>query len=307
VDKNEEWLAPNSNLSVSYEFLEKWVEESMRLGYRFVSMDEVAMYIGRKTVPRKIVALTFDDGYLDNAKAVIKLAETLSVPSCIYVSSHLIQSETWPWWFSLDKSLQRQKEIWDPLRRLRVNIEKSEDKENWFLKIRTEVIRTPHVDPQETILSFVPNYESRDALTTGQNPMLLWRDVRNLSKNPAITIGSHGHKHVSLGGLSIPRLIDNIRNSICLIESQVGFQPKHFAFPFGGRSEAGVREFSAVSAFNFSTAVTTQSGRLRTNTNPFSIPRLELLSTSSMRTHRSSVKEVVKNAMGIDSLNRIFT
>jgi peptidoglycan/xylan/chitin deacetylase (PgdA/CDA1 family) len=60
------------------------------------------------------------------------------------------------------------------------------------------------------------------------------------------------------------------------IEARIGKSVEHFAYPYGGRQAAGVREFEIIKQCGFKTATTTRSGNIfKSHTNhPECLPRI---------------------------------
>jgi peptidoglycan/xylan/chitin deacetylase (PgdA/CDA1 family) len=75
--------------AVSPEEFEKQLEMLRHHGYAFVSLTDVVAWMrgesASRRMPRKAVALTFDDGYADFETAVIPLLEKFNVPATIFL------------------------------------------------------------------------------------------------------------------------------------------------------------------------------------------------------------------------------
>lgn len=58
----------------------------MRWGYRFVTVEEVVSWLkGEGEIPAKAVAITFDDGYADNATNALPILEKYRAPAMIFL------------------------------------------------------------------------------------------------------------------------------------------------------------------------------------------------------------------------------
>lgn len=60
-----------------------------------------------------------------------------------------------------------------------------------------------------------------------------WDDLKNISQNPLVTIGSHGVSHKALSGLSKNDISNEIVGSKELLEQELGISIHYFSYPFG--------------------------------------------------------------------------
>ena len=62
------------------------LEALQKAGYSFVSLEQVVAWVkGKGTLPRKAVALTFDDGYADFATTVLPLLQKYDASAAVFV------------------------------------------------------------------------------------------------------------------------------------------------------------------------------------------------------------------------------
>lgn len=54
-------------------------------GYSFVSLDDVVTHLDGASLPRKAVALTFDDGYVDFESAALPILDEFDAPATVFV------------------------------------------------------------------------------------------------------------------------------------------------------------------------------------------------------------------------------
>lgn len=74
-----------SEISISPQMLERHLELLRRSGYTFVSVDQVVSSLSGAPLPRKAVALTFDDGYADFETAALPILEKLNAPAAVFI------------------------------------------------------------------------------------------------------------------------------------------------------------------------------------------------------------------------------
>jgi len=92
--------------------------EYLRDAYQVVPLGEAVKRLARGRPPDRLVAITFDDGYLDNAATAAPIMYRLGLPATFFVSTDMIGS-TRPFPHDLDRRRPPQAHMsWDDLRRL---------------------------------------------------------------------------------------------------------------------------------------------------------------------------------------------
>lgn len=79
--------------------LDELLSQYKQQGYIFVSMDEVCQMQQTKRYHNKFVALTLDDGYLDNMVEALPVFRKYNCPFCIYMTSSFVDSTEACWWY----------------------------------------------------------------------------------------------------------------------------------------------------------------------------------------------------------------
>ncbi len=114
----------------------------------------------------QLVALTFDDGYLDTRTVAFPLLEERGLPFLVYLATESI----------------------------------------------------------ETGVALGP---------AGRADPMTWEQVEDLLGSGLATIGAHTHRHVDMRGLSVGAAEEEVATSDHLIETRLGLEPRHFAYPWG--------------------------------------------------------------------------
>lgn len=68
-----------------------------KAGYNVVSLDDAVQYLAESTkLPKKAVAISFDDGYMDNYKSAVPVLRKLQYPATVFVATSEIGGvNTW--------------------------------------------------------------------------------------------------------------------------------------------------------------------------------------------------------------------
>ena len=99
-----------------------------------------------------------------------------------------------------------------------------------------------------------------DQETYTNEQIMDWSELVELSKDPLCTIGAHTIGHYALAKLEEKQMRYEVSQSRKVIQSELGFEPQHFAYPYGHKQLAGQRDFDFVESLGFKTAVTTRHG-----------------------------------------------
>jgi peptidoglycan/xylan/chitin deacetylase (PgdA/CDA1 family) len=91
---------------------------------------------------------------------------------------------------------------------------------------------------------------------------MTWDEIRELARDPLVTIGAHTVNHVMLKKVSDDEARSELKMGASVIEAALGTRPRHLAYPVGDPTSAGPREFRLAEEVGFETATTTRPGVL---------------------------------------------
>ena len=89
-----------------------------------------------------------------------------------------------------------------------------------------------------------------------------WEELRELNKEPLITLAAHTKSHFAIARLSEEEAGEQIQTGMDIMEKELGEKATHFSFPYGSNCAANKRDFELVKKFGFKTAVTTRKAVL---------------------------------------------
>lgn len=263
-------IPANQNMVIAPEELNAFIIDCTKSGWSFISLDELATSIEKKTSLTKTLILTFDDGYLDNLLEAAPVLVTHGVPFAVYVSTGFIESEEIPWWYALEEILASSRQLWLP-DGLEITADSLEEKQAAFLSIRQKIMASGNEAKEYKDWL---NLNGAALLDEKKRLFMNWDEVQQLANLLNATIGAHTHSHPVLSLLSDDDAFHEIRRSKEILENKLARPVRHFAYPFGGAAEATDREFQYVEALGFETAVTTRMGSIdATQINRYSLPR----------------------------------
>ena len=272
-------LPENRSIELSSTDLRAVLAWVRKRGLDPISLDEVPARLARPKAP-KFIVFTFDDGYRDNLTEALPIFREFGVPFAVNPTSGFIARTEPVWWYVIERvlllgtSAKFQSDgasyefTWkaeaasrnDMLQTLAKQVRKlPPGRRNDFI---TAFCATARVDPQ----------------MVSDELMLTWDGVRELARDPLVTIGAHGGGHYDLRLFSGNGARDELTESRRVVEAEIGKNVRHLAYPFGGRHAVGEPEFRIAEACGFETAMTTRTGNLfRTHRRHLhALPRLGL-------------------------------
>jgi peptidoglycan/xylan/chitin deacetylase (PgdA/CDA1 family) len=248
---------PNRGLSVRRsEF-----EAQMRLiatRCEAVSLPDAVQRLQVGRLSSRMVTVTFDDGYEDNLSLALPILRRYGIPATIYVTTAGPDNQPFLWWYELKSLLGRLPAGSVEFDGTRMAWSSEEERQRCFLKLNA-YMKTSRPEVQQTLLDQL----THQITSTPQEaaPRLLnWDQVRELDADPLITIGCHTTRHHPMTSLSAKELEHDLLESKQRLEQELQHSVAHFAYPYGQRVAASLREFTAVRAAGFVSAVTTRNG-----------------------------------------------
>jgi len=190
---------------------------------------------------RSNVAITFDDGYLNNYTYALPVLEKYRVKASMYITG-LAHSE--------------EKIIWADFLQITCSIRKEPFKlqgEEYIIEHRQAFRKSDRKTLLEIIKHEKPEYSfkkelyrvlSADFLRLGNQSAEHWKlmsdqEIRKVSESPLITIGSHGWQHNNLGNIEKSYAESELSQSKNYLENLIQKPVREIAFPDGSYS-AGV-------------------------------------------------------------------
>lgn len=184
-----------------------------------------------------LAAITFDDGYRDNAEIAAPILERLGLPATFFVATDFIDGNAVPFWDRLEHALRGAWEAGvgaedfpgtgraelDTLARRCLGGEAASFEE-LVVAVRENGVREALLRAFEEI---GPSLEPEGGL------MMDWDDLRSLAAR-GFAIESHTASHPWLPGLGDEDLVYELAHSKARIERELGTEVKGFAYPWGG-------------------------------------------------------------------------
>ncbi|HLW92559.1 MAG TPA: polysaccharide deacetylase family protein [Roseiarcus sp.] len=252
---------PNRLLEITPEFFDETLETVRRLGFDFVTMDEALRRLSRGGPP--FATLTFDDGYRDLLEYALPTLERYKAPFTAYVATGFAERTARLWWLELEEAVRRLDHVDLSGMGLEVRMPAATmgEKAAAFAQIYWTLRR----GAEERLLEVVGALAARagvEAENFAEGLCMNWSEIIAVSRHPLAMIGAHTVNHRMLAKWPLDVAREEMAASKAQIEKRIGKEVRHFAYPVGDPSSAGLREFSLARELGFQSAVTTRPGML---------------------------------------------
>jgi peptidoglycan/xylan/chitin deacetylase (PgdA/CDA1 family) len=250
------------------------------------------LYAG--TLPSDAIAVTFDDGYLDNLLEAKPRLEAADVPATIFLpTGHLGRSHEF-WWDELARLLlgtEACQEVVCSVGNQAISFDLSScpprcDGDAWRVSDKPLTLRHQayiRIWQAVRLLSARERHavmlKIRSAFAFGAGPEpgsrpMTFSEVRDLIADGLVTVGAHTVTHPALISLDRHACRFEITQSKADCEDLVGGPVTGFAYPYGDH-DSEVRY--CVGAAGFAYAFSTMRAAAKMRAHPFALPRMQVL------------------------------
>jgi peptidoglycan/xylan/chitin deacetylase (PgdA/CDA1 family) len=236
--RRAEPFAPNRALEITPEFLDFVLAELRREGFDIVPLEAVPSRLCARRFSRPFAALTFDDGYRDNAEHAWPVLKRHGAAWALFVTAEFADGRGRLWWVELEEAIARlDRIVLHDGGTLRLPTRTAREKQAAF----NAVSRRLRAAPEQRLMAATKDIAVQAGIDVGQvtrTHCLGWNEIRTLASEPDVTIGSHTLSHPILAMHDMSRAAREIADSRALIERRLGRSVGHFAYPFGDRFAA---------------------------------------------------------------------
>lgn len=255
---------PNRHLEVTPEFLRATLCHLRSRDIDIVSMDELHERLVQGRFARRFAAFTLDDGYRDNVDYALPVLREFDAPLAVYVASDFAEGSGRLWWAALEAVIAKAEQIELRTRNaaLRLDATTPAAKQAAFDRLHDWLRALPgEHDLKREIEALCAKY-GVDMGALCRSLCLSWDEVKTFAADPLVTIGAHTISHCNLAKQAEDIAAQEMAISRARIEQALERPVQHFAYPYGDREAAGMREFALAASAGFKTAVTTRPGML---------------------------------------------
>jgi peptidoglycan/xylan/chitin deacetylase (PgdA/CDA1 family) len=259
---------------------------------QIVPLTELPQRLSRaRSNERPAVAITFDDGYVDNLEEALPILQQFAAPATVFIATSWIGKTEPFWWDALaamvlgpqplhepiDVQLGAARFKWEPCRSTSERGRQALHRSLWA---HLQVLD----DPQRfrALQQIADCYGGTGLLDRAARPMTV-AEVRRLHASNLVEIGSHTAKHRPLPTLPPELQREEICNSRLQCEQWTGISPASFSYPYGEFDE---HTPAMVAGAGYALACSTETELVWPETSPYLLPRFVVLDWSAARFER---------------------
>lgn len=260
----------NEFLDISTNKLKTLILHLKKLNAEFVTINDLEQQQDNKKIK---VHFTLDDGYKDQLHHILPIFEQHKIPFTLFLTTGIPDREAKIWWYQLAYVFQNGLRLQIPSFNIDINAKNL----NYERQLQSfEFLKKYFLENYSAFKSLID--EALDN-AGAHNEYFLdseglnWKDIREMNKSNLCSIGSHSHHHYCLSKLNSQDIANEINYSLKRIKEETGVNPKHFAFPFGGKND--VADLSKINDVQIDYAFTAETGIIRDfkQQDRYSIPR----------------------------------
>lgn len=250
--------------------------ETLAHHYNPVTVEDIFTYLceGRE-IPRRSVAVTFDDGYEDNYELAAPVLHRLGIRASFYIMVSSIGGSTSPWYRRLDHAFATtSKKTWaDSTENCKRELADYPSRKAAFL-IASRRCACLCGEMQSGAVRTIEDELEVAPLTKQQCPMMNSEQLQELQRAGHI-IGSHTVSHPNLAQIGNDDLHREVIESKLQLERLLDAPVTHFSYPSPILQPHYTEEtITATKKAGYRTAVTCTSGPVRAGHNPLQLTRI---------------------------------
>ncbi|CAH9019185.1 polysaccharide deacetylase family protein [Candidatus Nitrosacidococcus sp. I8] len=250
-----------------------WQMATIKKYFSVLPLGEAIERLHKKSLPKRVLCITFDDGYLDNATNALPILKKHGLCATFFITSKYLEGgQMWnDTIIEVIRNKQGDGSILD-LNKYGFGQYDLSTIEHCQQAVKYIITRVKHLDYsiRQEVVDYLLNLTDKPLV---DNFMMSKYDVMALSQE-GMEIGGHTHSHPILSRLSLKE----VRNEICTnkekLEGILGKSINIFAYPNGKPNiDFNKDHIEIVKNAGYMGAVTTSWGAAQYKTDPYQIPR----------------------------------
>ena len=255
---------PNRGLEIDPAFLDEALTALRGADVDIISLDEAWHRLVTGQSPRRFVVLTFDDGYRDTLQNALPILKRHEAPFTVYVATDFADGTGTLWWAALEEAVARADSIDIELGGEMRHFDTTDVSGKfdaycdiyWWLRESGCTVQI-----REAIRKLA-DATNLDTAAQCRALCMDWDELKWLSDDPLVTIGSHTVDHAFLSKATEDTVRAEMVDSRRIIGEKLGRVPDHIAYPVGAGDAVGPREYRIAAEVGYKTGVTTRPGVL---------------------------------------------
>jgi peptidoglycan/xylan/chitin deacetylase (PgdA/CDA1 family) len=274
--------------------------EVLRDRFRPTQLSDLCTRVAARRLVDRSVAVTFDDGYLDNLDVAAPTLERAGISATVFLATACIGDEREFWWDALARIFLETAELPPDGR-----IEMGGKEIAWQLgddavlapgghyaqwrawnasttlrhaayQRLYSVLQTAIERDRAAALAELHTWSGVPSRARSTHRTLTRAEASRLATSPAIELGAHTVTHPTLSRLHPLEQVEEMRTSKETVEEITGTEVTHFSYPYGGTSDYSPRTGEFLRSMGFTCACAAFEQPVTFATSLMEVPRLSV-------------------------------
>jgi len=242
--------------------------------YNPVTMDDILRCAnGEADLPRRPVAVTFDDGYRDNYAIARPILNEMGIKATIYVTAGSAGNVEPPWFCRIRHAVWSTKK--EECLAICESVLRFRDRNDRVDSVRLVSQRCARLvgEELEQEVRRIEDLLEVSPCVPEERLMMNWDEIREMSREGHL-IGSHTISHPNVSYLETDKLQWELTESRRIIEKNIGQPVEHFSYPNPALSpHMNAATTVAVRNAGYKTAVVSTCGKMNLSCDVYSMKR----------------------------------
>lgn len=278
--------------------------------YTIIALQQLIAAIKENNIPENAIALTFDDGYLDNYLTAVPLLEQYQFPASFFITNSIDSNKEF-WWDALEYillendhlpetvslSINHTSHTWhlnQPWQEI-VSEDKIKEFASWlpwkippsakhalFLHLSILMKSVSVMERENILLQLFRLSEKKAGIRTGYK-LMGQEHLVAISKNHLFEIGCHSANHIALANFDSAVQEKEIIDNKIFLETLLYREVNGYGFAHGSYDEHSIR---LLKEKGFRYACTTEEKSISVKTDPFILPRMQVKNWNKIQFQR---------------------
>lgn len=257
----------------------------LRRHYAVRHLDEALQALYSCTLGSPTVAITFDDGYLNNRTVAFPVLRRLSLPATIFLNTALIGTDRRLWTFEVEDRFVAATVTRVDLSRLGLGTADLHGRASRRHVARRVVERLKAVAPRERdreVAALERQLVPASPTPDPETRMMDWDDVTYLEASGLVRFGAHTTDHEILSRLSDAELEHQVGASVAAVGSHVERPSLAFAYPNGNETDFDGRTPAVLERHGIRYGLSTLEGLNSKTTGPYVLRRVTIANDTTI-------------------------
>jgi peptidoglycan/xylan/chitin deacetylase (PgdA/CDA1 family)/glycosyltransferase involved in cell wall biosynthesis len=239
-------------------------------------LGELAEAAHSGTLPQQAVAVTFDDGYLDNLEVASPILRELDIPATFFVCTEELDAEHEPWWEVLEHAIldgfaPAELKLRAGAQQLALPTRSEDERRRALVAVHAALIEADvrsRSAALDQLLAWNP-----DARSPRQTRRAMTRsELRELGSRPGTELGAHTVHHLMLPAHDADVCRQELLESKIQLEELLGRPVMAVAFPYGAADRVTT---SLAEEVGFTTGWSVDADFVSAESDPLRLPRFD--------------------------------